>query len=306
MRTAPLFSWLGTRSIAARLFMSACFWSALILLAAGVTLSAIDRRSAEADFDQRLSVYVRALAANLGDPGDENHSNLGQLGETMFELPLSGWYWQITPLDGDPNDIRASRSLFAERLPRLDGRDVEADLGGIRRGYVVGPDDRRLRLVEREIETDDRHRYLVQVAASPEDVERDIRGFDLALLVTLSGLAVALVGSTVLQVRFGLRPLRRLGAGVAAIREGTAERVEGAFPREIAPIANELNLLIVANREIVDRARTHVGNLAHALKTPLSIIVNEVAAGGPGELDVIEASEVVGMAEDPARGVRRK
>ena len=277
--------WLGSRSIATRLFLSAAFWSVLILLIAGVTLSAINRRSAEGDFDQRLSVYVRALTANLGDPGDETHSNLGQLGETMFELPLSGWYWQITPLDGDPDDIRASRSLFAERLPKLEADRAEPEVGGIRRGYVVGPDDRRLRLVERDIETDDKHRYLVQVAASPEELEIDIRSFNLALELTLVFLASALILSTVLQVRFGLRPLRRLGAGVAAIRRGDAERIEGQFPRDIAPLANELNLLIAANREIVERARTHVGNLAHALKTPLSVIVNEASAQGAGEPD---------------------
>jgi signal transduction histidine kinase len=78
-------------------------------------------------------------------------------------------------------------------------------------------------------------------------------------------------------VRFGLRPLRQLEAGIAEIRRGETDRVEGAFPRDIAPVAAELNLLIAANREIVERARTQVGNLAHALKTPLSVIVNEAA-----------------------------
>ncbi len=272
-----MLGWLGTRSIATRLFLSAAFWSVLILLAAGITLSAINRGSAVSDFDERLSVYVRALAANFADPGEDARSNLGQLGEVMFELPLSGWYWQITPLDGDANDIRASRSLFAERLPKLSDSGIPAGVGGARKGYAVGPDDRRLRIVERVIDTDDKHRYLVQVAASPDEVEADIRSFNLALGLTLTFLAAALILSTVLQVRFGLRPLRRLGIGVSAIRQGEAERIEGHYPHEIAPLANELNLLIAANREIVDRARTQVGNLAHALKTPLSVIVNEAS-----------------------------
>ena len=292
-----MFRWLGTRSIATRLFLSAAFWSVLILLVAGVTLSAINRRSAVDDFDRRLSVYLRGLAANVGDPGDEARSNLG---EAMFAVPLSGWYWQITALDGDPNDIRTSQSLYADSLPRLKGDTVESDINGIRSGYIIGPDDRRLRLVEREIETDDKHRYLVQVAASPEEVELDIQSFNIALELTLTVLALALILSTVLQVRFGLMPLRRLGAGVGAIRRGNAERVEGEYPREIAPLANELNLLIAANREIVDRARTHVGNLAHALKTPLSVIVNEVAAPGAGEPDVIagKVRDQVGIMRD--------
>ena len=278
-----MLAWLGTRSIATRLFLSAAFWSVLILLLAGVTLSAINRRSAESDFDERLSVYVRVLTADVGNPGEDAKSNPGQLGEPMFEYPLSGWYWQITPLDGDPDDIKASKSLFAERLPSLDAS--HAAPGALVQDTVMGPDDRRLRIVERVIETDDRHRYLVEVAAPLEEVEGDIRSFNLALGLTLAILGFALILSTVLQLRFGLMPLRRLGAGVTAIRRGDAERIEGRFPRDIAPLANELNLLIVANREIVDRARTQVGNLAHALKTPLSVIVNEATAQGSGEPD---------------------
>ena len=84
-------------------------------------------------------------------------------------------------------------------------------------------------------------------------------------------LALALIGSTALAVRFGLRPLRVLREGVAAIRRGEAEHIAGEFPQDVAPLANEVNQLIDANREIVERARTQVGNLAHALKTPLSV-----------------------------------
>ncbi len=86
--------------------------------------------------------------------------------------------------------------------------------------------------------------------------------------------------TTMFQVRFGLAPLKRITRSLAAIRAGTAERLAGTFPDEIAPLARETNALIDANREIVERARTHVGNLAHALKTPLSVMVNEAAARG--------------------------
>jgi len=96
-----------------------------------------------------------------------------------------------------------------------------------------------------------------------------------ALIVTFLLLGLALGATTLLQIRFGLRPLSALRAGVTAIRRGEAERIRGEFPHDVAPLASELNLLLDTNREILDRARTQVGNLAHALKTPLSVIVNE-------------------------------
>ncbi len=105
--------------------------------------------------------------------------------------------------------------------------------------------------------------------------------FEYALSATFLALAAALIGSTGLAVRFGLRPLRRLRDGLSAIRRGEAERIAGEYPDDLAPLAAELNLLLDANREVVRRARTQVGNLAHALKTPLSVIVNEAEAGSP-------------------------
>jgi signal transduction histidine kinase len=118
--------------------------------------------------------------------------------------------------------------------------------------------------------------------------------FEYALSATFLALAAALIGSTGLAVRFGLRPLRRLRQGLSAIRRGEAERIAGEFPDDLAPLAAELNLLLDANREVVRRARTQVGNLAHALKTPLSVIVNEAEAGSPTLGDKVrEQAEVM-------------
>jgi signal transduction histidine kinase len=106
------------------------------------------------------------------------------------------------------------------------------------------------------------------------------------------------------QVRFGLAPLKRISEALAAIRAGTAERLEGRFPVEIAPLARETNALIDANREIVERARTHVGNLAHALKTPLSVVVNE-AAGREDALATKVAEQASIMRDQIARHLER-
>ncbi len=266
------------RSLAQRLFTSAVLWSVLILLIAGLILSSLYRRSAETAFDERLGVYLRAIVADVATPGDDTRTEPGQLGDPQFELSLSGWYWQITPLSQQSAKVKASRSLFASRLPHLADLGVKAELGEYRRGYAPGPDGRLIRLIERVIETDEEGKFLIQVAAATEQLETDIRRFEYSLAATFILLALALGASTMAQVRFGLSPLRRLQSEVTAIRRGEGERIEGAFPPDLAPLAGELNLLISSNREIVERARTQVGNLAHALKTPLSVITNEAEA----------------------------
>ncbi|HWX14368.1 MAG TPA: sensor histidine kinase, partial [Methylocella sp.] len=265
-------------SMARRLFLSATFLSVAILLISGIALSTLYRRAAESNFDERLGVYLRALVADIATPGESGPSAPGQLGEPHFEIPLSGWYWQITRLDLQKPEIRNSRSLFAAQLPRLSDTGIAAGVGGARKGYVTGPDDRVLRIVERIIDTGDQGIYLIQVAATTEEVEAEISNFERQLGLTFAALALALIISSALQLRYGLKPLRKLQEGVAAIRRGEAEQIEGVFADDISPLASELNLLISANREVVEHARTQVGNLAHVLKTPLSVIVNEFSA----------------------------
>jgi signal transduction histidine kinase len=140
-----------------------------------------------------------------------------------------------------------------------------------------------LRVVERDIDLGEDGRFVVRVGGPADEIDQDVRRFIFALTITFALLGVALGATTLLQIRFGLAPLLKLRSAVTDIRRGEADRILGEYPRDIAPLARELNLLLDTNREILERARTQVGNLAHALKTPLSVIVNEVA-GGPGEL----------------------
>src|SRR5205823_12576883 len=142
---------------------------------------------------------------------------------------------------------------------------------GARQGYVNGPEDQRLRALERNIDLGEEGRFLVAVAGDAAEIDDETRSFDRALLITFAVLAIVLLLTTTFQVRFGLAPLNRISEGLAAIRSGAAERLEGRFPVEIAPLARETNALIEANREIVGRARTHVGYLAHALKTTFTL-----------------------------------
>jgi len=292
-------------SLALRLFLSATAWAVVILLITGVVLSSLYRQGVERAFDRRLGVYLRTLVADIASPDDANEKNQPSLGEPLFELPLSGWYWQITRLDPNKSDIRASRSLWDGGLPHLESLGVVASANGSREGYVPGPEDQRLRLVERNIDLGDEGHYLVAVAGDAAEIATETRTFDQALIVTFSILAAVLLLTTMFQVRFGLAPLKRISDSLAAIRAGSAERLAGNFPEEIAPLARETNALIDANKEIVERARTHVGNLAHALKTPLSVMVNEAAArgGDPFALKVLEQADI--MRDQVARHLER-
>ncbi|HJW80010.1 MAG TPA: ATP-binding protein, partial [Beijerinckiaceae bacterium] len=129
---------------------------------------------------------------------------------------------------------------------------------------------------ERDIDLGEDGRFIVAVAGPADEIDKDVRRFTAALTITFALLGAALGATILFQIRFGLQPLLKLRGALAAIRRGEAERIPGAYPRDIAPLAQELNLLLDTNREIPDRARTQVGNLAHALKTPLSVIINEV------------------------------
>jgi signal transduction histidine kinase len=150
-------------------------------------------------------------------------------------------------------------------------------------------------MVERPVDLGPDGKYLVSVAGDASEIFDETRSFDYYLGGTFTALGIVLLLTTVFQVRFGLAPLKRISESIAAIRSGRAERLEGAFPVEIAPLARETNALIDANREIVERARTHVGNLAHAIKTPLSVIVNEASAHAidPFAAKVLEQADMM-------------
>jgi signal transduction histidine kinase len=294
-----------SKSLAVRLFLSATAWTVIILIITGVVLSSLYRTAVERSFDRRLGVYLRTLVADLAAPEDAGEKFPQSIGEPLFELPLSGWYWQVTRLDPGRIDVRSSRSLWDGGLPHLQDYGIQPGPDGSRAGYVNGQEDQRLRLVERTIDLADEGHYLVAVAGDAAEITGEIRSFEQALIVTFGILAAVLLLTTMFQVRFGLAPLNRITDSLAAIRAGKAERLAGDFPEEIAPLARETNALIDANKEIVERARMHVGNLAHALKTPLSVMVNEASArpGDPIAGKVLEQAAI--MRDQVARHLQR-
>lgn len=264
------------QSIATRLFLSAAAWSTVLLLIAGIFLVTVYRRNSERSFDARLGLYLSTLVADLAVGDDNQLGEPGQIGDPQFDLAQSGWYWQVTRLSPKPTQIRQSLSLSGVQLPWPKSQEQQGSQVNPQRYYYIhGPDGRRLRVLERVIDVGATGTFLIQIAATNETVEEQIWRFKLALITTFMLLSLALVGTTALQVRYGLQPLRRLQSQVAMIRQGSAEKIDGSYPQDLESLAEELNLLIASNREVVERARTQVGNLAHALKTPLSVITNE-------------------------------
>lgn len=272
------------RSLAGRLVVVAAVWSTLALVVAGFILVGLYRVAGERAFDAQLEVHVKTIIADMV-PNDVDDTAAPEnaviiepdsLGEPRFALPLSGWYWTIRRADGN-EILYASASLVGDPLnvPPLKGRDTLSS-------FETGPAGEEVRVLQSRVEVGGTP-YIIAVAAETAGFREGVAQFARQVALTLLFFGIGLVGAVFLQVRVGLKPLARLRASLSAVRHGDAERIDENLPTELAPLAVELNALIVSNREIVERARTHVGNLAHGLKTPLSVISNEARAN-PGPL----------------------
>ena len=221
-------------SLALRLFLSATVWTVVILLVTGFALSGLYRDSVERGFDRRLGVYLKTLIADIASPEIPIEKTGQMLGEPLFELPLSGWYWQVTRLDRDKPVTLSSRSLWDRALPHLDSQ-AEPERDGTRKSYVQGPEDQRLRLVERNVDLGDEGRYQVAVAGDAAELDDEILAFDGAIATTFVVLAVVLLLTTLFQVRFGLAPLNRISRGLRRdpLRQG--REAGGQFPGRDRP-----------------------------------------------------------------------
>lgn len=271
-------------SLSARLIAAAAVWTVIGLVVGGFVLADIFRSSVESDFDARLRFDLDGMIA-AAEPGPAGQVSLqGRFTDPRFERVYSGWYWQISPdqKDAPVSDTQISRSLWDHTIQITDQRHRNSSDWG----HGIGPEGQHLRVVAQHVEfpitstadkTDTRS-YRFIVAGDSQQVDAEIAHFDTTLFWSFVLLGLGLIGGIFVQVRIGLIPLRRVRDALARIRDGKARTLDGNFPSEIAPLATELNGLIEHNAEVVARARTHVSNLAHFLKTPLSVITTEASA----------------------------
>ena len=277
-------------SIAVRLIAAAALWVALMLVAGGLLLSNLFREPLEQAFEQRLNFLLESLIATVDLGPDGQAVERQPLGEPHFLRQYSGLYWQVGRLDTG-TVLARSRSMWDFQIAMPNAADPALQ-SGLRRaegasaaqaGYLLdGPLGQVLRVVERRVTDDDAPgQYLFLVAADRAGLMATIDEFNLTLLWSLGVLGAGLLLLVFLQVRFALLPLQRMRAALTAVREGRAQRLAGTFPDEIRPLAEELNGLLDHTAEVLARARAHVGNLAHALKTPLAVLGNEGDRPGP-------------------------
>jgi signal transduction histidine kinase len=272
-------------SLASRLILSATLVSIVLLAITGFVLASLFSAALERNFDHRLRAVADGLLANLEVNEAGTPALATALADTRFNLPLSGWYWQVMPLEAPAEaGSLASASLLEQRLDVPEAAVTARQPDGVAAFALRDSNGANLRAIEQVFTLPgSARRYSVLVAGNFDELRAEVSAFNRALVVSLLLLGLGLVLAILVQVRFGLRPLRKLETNLLAIRQGKAEQLEGAYPAEIEPVAVELNLLIQSNTEIIERARTQVGNLAHALKTPLSVLTNE-AAGQDGPL----------------------
>jgi signal transduction histidine kinase len=266
---------LRLESLSSRLIAAAAIWTLLGLLLGGAVLSNAFRMAAENNFDNALQADMDGLIA-AAEP-DPNGGVLlaDRFLNHNFDRVYSGLYYQIKQGNGSG---QISRSLFDKEINPTN----QTKKGALTWGSAVGPENQHLRVVSRKVDltpddnTQDSYTFLV--AGDTADVDRQTSEFNTTLFWSFLLLGVGLIGAILVQVQIGLLPLRRVSEALGRIRDGKARRLDGRFPTEIAPLATELNSLIQHSEEVVGRARTHVSNLAHFLKTPLSVLAAEADA----------------------------
>ena len=263
-------------SLVRRLVLLAAVGLTAVLAAATLLLGLLFEQAALRRFDQGLADLTDSLAA-AAQPAAGEALTVRDLGDLRTLRVYSGRYWQVLrPRPGGVGAVLArSRSLWDLELstPADLARRLEARPAGTVSYEVPGPSGQKLRVrATRLVLPGDPAAVIVLAAEDRRPVDADVRGFFAATSVVFVLLAAGLVAAVVVQVRLGLRPLFALSNEVADLRSGRAESLLTAYPRELRPLADQLNALMRHNRETLERQRAHVGNLAHALKTPLAVL----------------------------------
>jgi signal transduction histidine kinase len=272
-------------SLTRRMIGVASIWIVALLLIGGFALDRVLSRSIVDSFDNQLVFVLNSMIASseIGPSGEVRFNR--PPADQRFVEPYSGLYFQIS---GVGADTFASRSLWDRRLRVSDThKDVRPHLYDSNEFSTQGHDE-PLRIAERDaILPGSDVRWRFQVAQSRETIDDQIRQLRRTLIWSFSALGLGLLILAALQTFYGLWPLRRVRREVASIRSGEETRIGQDFPTEIRPLTEEINQLLAHSEAQAEEARRHAGNLAHALKTPLTVITNAATADSPDLDDTV-------------------
>ena len=274
-------------SLTRRMIVVAAFWITTLLLMGGFGLDRVLSRSIVDNFDTQLTNILNGMvgASEIGPDGEVRFTR--PPADQRFVEPYSGVYFQVS---GEGADTFPSRSLWDRRL-RVQDRDHDVKVHVYDSNEFAGEP---LRIAEREIRLPGSTvRWRFQVAQSREMIDTQIRDLRSVLFWSFLALGVGLLILAALQTFYGLWPLRRVRQDVAAIRSGAKTRITEDFPNEVRPLTDEINQLLAHSEEQAEEARRHAGNLAHALKTPLTVITNAATAKAPDLADTVRREAIV-------------
>jgi signal transduction histidine kinase len=270
-----------TGSLTRRMIGMAALWILLLLTGGGFALDRVLKNAITDNFDGNLDYVLTAMIvqAEIGPDGEVRFNR--PLADQRFLEPYSGLYWQVTGKDHDPFP---SRSLWDQTL----AVDLDHPQPKIHAYDSRQFKDEPLRVIERDVKIPgSKTNWRFQVAATRDVLDAQIRVLRRTMIRSFAILGAGLILMSALQTIYGLWPLRRIRLAIAGVRSGRFSRVDVKLPIEIRPMVEELNDLLAHNEKQAEEARTHAGNLAHALKTPLTVIMNEATARSPDLNDTV-------------------
>jgi signal transduction histidine kinase len=290
----PFSARLWPRSLAFRVVGFSTIWAILTLIVIFTLITTLYRQASERGFDSLLSAHLFNLIGSVGVSESGQLTGAPDLGDLRFSEPNSGWYWSVEPASEGVHGNLHSSSMTTT-IPSPTVAEVPFNSSFQRSYSTDGIGDEELQVFESEFVLDAKNRAArFRVMGNKTELEQEIATFQGRLLTYLSLFGVGMIAINAIAILLGLQPLRRVRNALAMVREGTAQRLDGQFPAEIEPLANETNALIENNKRIVERSRTQVGNLAHSLKTPLAVLINEGRAlgGAKGQLIADQAASM--------------
>ena len=264
------------------------------LTVAGAGLILLFERHVTRAIADDLDIHLKQLLAGVDVDPQGNLVVTRPPADPRFADPLSGLYWQVAD---DRGQLLRSRSLWDTKLSLPDD---EPSPGELHRHETVGPAKAHVLIAERTALLAVGNRRVpvrVAVAADLARVSAAASAFakDLALALGLLGLVLAM--ATSIQVGLGLRPLGALRQGVAEIRSGRRQHLPAAVPAEVRPLVEEVNALLEAQEQEIERSRSRAADLAHGLKTPLAALASDAARlRERGEGAIAQDIEAVGDA----------